>query len=94
MSPEQVVIEPILTEKSNEQRERGVYTFRVNARANKIQIKAAVSALFQVHAVECRTVNVKGKPKRTRYAAGKTAGWKKAIVKLADGEKISAFEGA
>ncbi len=94
MNPEQVVIEPILTEKSNEMRERGVYTFRVSARANKIQIKDAVSRLFGVHAVECRVISVKSKPKRTRYAAGKTATWKKAIVKLAEGERISVFEGA
>lgn len=94
MNPEQVVIEPILTEKSNEMRERGVYTFRVNPRANKIQIKDAVGKLFDVHAVECHVVNVKAKPKRTRYAAGKTATWKKAIVKLAEGERISVFEGA
>ena len=94
MSPEQIVIEPILTEKSNELRERGVYTFRVNAQVNKIQIKDAVSKLFSVHAVECRVISVKSKPKRTRYAAGRTATWKKAIVKLADGERISVFEGA
>lgn len=94
MNPEQIVIEPILTEKSNELRERGVYTFRVNALANKIQIKEAVSELFNVHAVECRVVTVKSKPKRTRFAAGRTATWKKAIVKLAEGERISVFEGA
>mgnify|MGYP006275812499 CR=1 FL=1 len=94
MSPDQIVIEPILTEKSNGLREDGVYTFRVNARANKIQIKAAVSALFNVHAVDCRVVNVKSKPKRTRYALGRTATWKKAIVRLAEGERISVFEGA
>jgi large subunit ribosomal protein L23 len=94
VTPEQIVIEPILTEKSNEARERGVYTFRVNPKANKIQIKGAIATLFNVHAVDCRVVNVKGKPKRTRYAAGKTSSWKKAIVKVADGERISVFEGA
>jgi large subunit ribosomal protein L23 len=94
MNPEQIVIEPILTEKSNEMRERGVYTFRVNSRANKIQIKDAVGKLFDVHAVKCHVISVKSKPKRTRYAAGKTATWKKAIVKLAEGERISVFEGA
>lgn len=94
MSPDQIVIEPILTEKSNELREDGVYTFRVNAHANKIQIKAAVSALFDVHAIECRVINVKSKPKRTRMAAGRTATWKKAVVRLAEGERIAVFEGA
>ena len=94
MNPDQIVIEPILTEKSNEMREDGVYTFRVNAKANKIQIKAAVSALFDVHAVECRVINVKSKPKRTRLASGRTSTWKKAVVRLADGERIAVFEGA
>lgn len=94
MSPDQVILEPILTEKSNEQRERSVYTFRVNPRSNKIEIKRAVSQLFNVHAVKCRIVSVKGKPKRTRYAKGTTASWKKAIVTLAEGERIAVFEGA
>ncbi|TVR69624.1 MAG: 50S ribosomal protein L23 [Spirochaetaceae bacterium] len=94
MNPEQIVIQPILTEKSNGQREFGEYTFRVDPRANKVQIKDAVSRLFGVHAVRCRIVNVKSKPKRTRAAKGRTASWKKAVVKLADGERIAAFEGA
>ena len=94
MSPEQVIIEPILTEKSNGMREDSVYTFRVSPKSNKIEIKRAVSQLFNVHAVKCRIVTVKGKPKRTRYATGKTASWKKAIVTLADGERIAVFEGA
>jgi large subunit ribosomal protein L23 len=94
MRPDQVIIEPILTEKSNILRESGVYTFRVNPKSNKIEIKRAVSELFNVHAVDCQVLNVKGKPKRTRYAKGKTASWKKAIVKLAEGEKIAVFEGA
>lgn len=94
MNPEQIVIAPILTEKSNEQREAGVYTFRVDPRANKIEIKKAVSTLFNVHAVECRVVNVKGKPKRARMVKGTTSSWKKAVVTLADGERISIFEGA
>lgn len=93
MNPDQVVIEPILTEKSNEQRERGVYIFRVDPRANKIQIKDAVSRLFNVHAVKCQVMSVRGKPKRTRYAKGTTSSWKKAVVTLAEGERISVFEG-
>lgn len=94
MSPDQIVIQPILTEKSNGQRESGEYTFKVNPRANKLQIKQAVSQLFGVHAVTCRIINVKSKPKRTRTAKGRTASWKKAIVKLAEGERIAVFEGA
>lgn len=94
MRPDQVIIEPILTEKSNILRESGVYTFRVNQKSNKVEIKRAVSELFDVHAVQCQVMMVKGKPKRTRYAKGKTASWKKAIVKLAEGERIAVFEGA
>lgn len=94
MNPEQIVIRPILTEKSNAQRELGEYTFRVDPRANKIQIKQAVSYLFGVHAIACHIINVKSKPKRTRAAKGRTATWKKAVVKLAEGERISVFEGA
>ncbi len=94
MRPDQIIIEPILTEKSNGQREEGVYTFRVDARANKILVKEAVKGLFNVHPVDCRIVNVKSKPKRQRYKIGRTATWKKAIVTLAEGEKISVFEGA
>jgi large subunit ribosomal protein L23 len=47
-----------------------------------------------VHAVECRIINVKGKPKRTRFAKGTTSAWKKAVVTVAEGERISVFEGA
>ncbi len=94
MNPEQVIIEPILTEKSNVLRESGVYTFRVNPSSNKIQIKRAVADLFNVHPVKCHVLTVKGKPKRTRYAKGKTASWKKAVVTLAEGERIAVFEGA
>jgi len=53
----------------------------------------SVSRLFNVHAVQCRVMSVRGKPKRTRYAKGTTASWKKAIVTLAEGERISVFEG-
>ncbi len=94
MTSDQVIIEPILTEKSNVLRESGVYTFRVSPKSNKIEIKRAVSELFNVHAVKCHVVTVKSKPKRTRYAKGKTASWKKAIVTLAEGERIAVFEGA
>lgn len=94
MTADQVIIEPILTEKSNEMRERGVYVFRVSPRANKIEVKRAVSELFSVHAVDCRIINVKGKPKRTRFAKGTTSAWKKAVVTVAEGERISVFEGA
>jgi large subunit ribosomal protein L23 len=94
MLADQVIIEPIVTEKSNLSREKGKYSFRVDARANKIQVMQAVRALFAVHPVACNIMKVKGKPKRVRAQPGYTAGWKKAIVTLRPGEVIQIFEGA
>ena len=94
MRLEAIIIEPLLTEKSNVMRERRKYVFKVDARANKIEIRKAVAQLFDVHPVKCNVVNVKPKPKKVRYKKGYTSSWKKAIVTLEDGETISAFEGA
>ena len=89
-----ILIEPVLTEKSNVVRESGHYIFRVDARADKHQIMEAVRRMFQVNPVSCNIINVTSKPKRLRNRAGRTSTWKKAIVKLAPGETISVFEGA
>jgi large subunit ribosomal protein L23 len=89
-----ILIAPVLTEKSNVIRESGHYTFRVDPRADKHQIMEAVRRMFQVNPVSCNIINVSAKPKRQRNRAGYTATWKKAIVKLAAGEKIAIFEGA
>lgn len=94
MEYDSILIEPVLSEKSNVMREEGKYVFRVDPRAGKLQIMEAVRRMFQVHPVACNIVNVKSKPKRLRGRLGKTATWKKAIVSLAKGEKISVFEGA
>ncbi len=94
MQAEQVIIAPIVTEKSNVSREKGKYSFRVDARANKIQVMQAVRKLFGVHPVACNIMKVEGKPKRVRAQPGYTAGWKKAIVTLRPGEVIQIFEGA
>ena len=93
MQAGEVIIEPIVTEKSNLAREKGKYSFRVDARANKIQVMQAVRALFNVHPVACNILKVKGKPKRVRAQPGYTAGWKKAVVTLRSGEVIQIFEG-
>ncbi|MDR2500935.1 MAG: 50S ribosomal protein L23 [Treponema sp.] len=90
---EQILIEPVLSEKTNLLREEGKYVFKVAFSATKIQIKEAVRRLFQAHPVSCTVMVVAGKPKRQRYKAGYTARWKKAIVKLPKNEKISLFEG-
>lgn len=89
-----VIIAPVLTEKSNEMREQRKYVFKVDSRSTKVQIKEAVRKLFNVKVLSCAVVNVDGKMRRVRYRAGKTSGWKKAIVTLADGESIKVFEGA
>lgn len=93
MEYESILIEPVLSEKTNVLREQGQYVFRVDPRANKTQVKEAVRRLFEVHPISCTIINVKGKPKRLRYRSGYTSSWKKAIVRLPKGETIKAFEG-
>ena len=93
MTNEQILIEPVLSEKANVLREEGKYVFKVDPRANKLQIKEAVRRLYNVHPVSCNVMRVGGKPKRLRSRPGYTSSWKKAIVKLPKGEKISIFEG-
>ena len=90
---EQILIEPVLSEKANTLREQGKYVFRVDPRATKIQIKEAVRRIYNVHPVSCTVMVVGGKPKRLRNRPGYTASWKKAIVRLSKDEKISIFEG-
>ena len=90
---EQILIEPVLSEKSNILREQGKYVFKVDPRANKIQIKEAVRRLYNVHPVSCTVMVVGGKPKRQRSRSGYTSSWKKAIVRLSKDEKIGIFEG-
>lgn len=94
MEYDSILIEPVLTEKSNTMREVGQYVFHVDARADKTQVMEAVRRMFNVHPLDCKIINVKSKPKRLRGRAGRTATWKKAIVRLAEGEKIAVFEGA
>ena len=94
LAAEQVILAPVVTEKTNIMREAGKYVFRVDSRANKPQIMLAVRELYAVHPVDCRVMRVKGKPKRQRYQLGLTAQWKKAVVTLRPGEKIAKFEGA
>jgi len=90
---EDILIEPVLSEKANLLREQGKYVFKVAQSATKTQIKEAVSKLFNVHPISCTTMVVGGKPKRQRYRKGYTSTWKKAIVKIPKDEKIAIFEG-
>ena len=88
-----VLIEPVLSEKATSLREQNKYVFKVAPTATKIEIKDAVAKIFNVKVVSCTTLNVLGKEKRLRGRPGRTASWKKAIVRLAPGETIKVFEG-
>jgi large subunit ribosomal protein L23 len=90
---EKILIKPVLSEKSNFMREEGKYVFCIDFSATKIQVKEAVSKLFNVHPLSCKIMVVSGKPKRQRYKSGYTATWKKAIIRLPKNEKIDIFEG-
>lgn len=94
MDYQSVLIEPVLSEKSNLMRESGKYVFKVDPRADKLLIMEAVRQLFKVTPVNCRIINVTSKPKRLRGRPGRTAEWKKAIVTIKKGETIRVFEGA
>ena len=90
----QIIRRPIITEKSTIDRElSNIVTFEVDREANKLQIKAAVEQLFDVKVVEVRTSRVRGKKKRVGKHIGLRPSWKKARVRLADGENIEFFEG-
>jgi len=93
MNYNDILIEPVVSEKASALREQNKYVFIVQPTATKTEIKAAVASLFKVKVVSCTTMNVLGKMKRLRGKPGRTASYKKAIVRLADGETISAFEG-
>ena len=84
---------PIVTEKSTEMQERGRYTFEVDRKATKYQIKAAVEEAFEVSVVKVNTMNMLGKRKRFGPRLVSQRSWKKAIVTLSPGETITIFEG-
>ena len=88
-----ILIKPVISEKANMLREQDKYVFIVHKDASKIQIKDAVRKLFNVKVMGCTTMNIGGKMRRTRGIPGMTASYKKAIVRVAPGEKIQAFEG-
>lgn len=94
MDPRQVIVEPVISEKSYALMADGKYTFRVNERSHKTQIRSAIEEIFDVKVVAVRTSRVRPKPKRRGLYNGHTRRWKKAIVQLAPGEKIELFEGA
>ena len=93
MRPEEIIIAPVITEKSNDQMQMGKYTFEVNKKATKIEIANAVEKLFNVKVLNVNTMTVKGKTKRVRYVEGKTSDWKKAIVTIDTNPKASTYLG-
>ena len=94
MDPSQVIIRPVVSEKSYVLAANDKYTFRVHPDAHKTQIRQAVEALFEgVKVVEVRTASVKSKPKRRGLTAGRTRSWKKAIVQVRPGDTIPIFQG-
>ena len=94
MKPTQVIIHPVISEKSFVLAEAGRYTFRVHDRAHKTQIRQAVEQLFpDVRVVEVRTATVRSKPKRRGHTSGRTRQWKKAIVQVRVGDTIPIFGG-
>ena len=82
MVAEDIIIAPVVTEKSSTEIQDGKYNFKVNKKATKIDIKRAVEKLFNVKVVNVNTVTVKGKEKRVGRNVGKTSDWKKAIVTI------------
>jgi large subunit ribosomal protein L23 len=93
MDASQVIIRPVVSEKSYVLATADRYTFRVHSDAHKTQIKQAVEQLFDVNVVQVRTLSVKSKPKRRGYTAGRTRAWKKAIVQVRPGQSIPIFQG-
>ena len=92
MDARDILIRPLITEKSTQLMEEGKYVFVVAKKANKIEIAKAVAEVFKVKVAKVNTVNVSGKMKRMGRFVGKRSDYKKAIVKLAPGETIEFFQ--
>ena len=82
MLPEEIIIRPVITEKSNDEMQAGKYTFEVNKKATKVDIARAVEKLFDVRVLDVNTISVNGKQKRVGRSMGRTSDWKKAIVTI------------
>ncbi len=94
MDPYEILRRPIITEKSSFQSDNlHRYTFEVDVRANKHQIKEAVEQVFDVNVLSVNVINVRGKRRRWGKIEGRTKNWKKAIVTLRPGQSIQFFEG-
>ena len=94
LHPNEVLLAPVVSEKSYGMIEDRKYSFRVHPDAHKTQIRQAVEELFGVHVIGVNVSKVQSKPKRRGLVRGRKPGWKKAIVQLKQGESIESFEGA
>jgi len=90
--PRDIIIRPVISEKSYDMIEHNRYTFEVAKTASKPQIADAITEIFGVTVTNVNTMNVTGKPRRVRVAKGKTRDWKKAIVTLKEGDTIEFFQ--
>ncbi|MDQ3914640.1 MAG: 50S ribosomal protein L23 [Actinomycetota bacterium] len=90
--PRDVILAPIVSEKSYSLLDQNSYTFKVHPDANKTEIRQAVEAIWGVKVLSVNTLNRKGKLKRFRFVEGRRPGSKRAVVKLAEGDKIEIFE--
>ena len=97
LTAHEIILRPVISEKSMDESGRGKYTFAVHDEANKIQIKAAVEELFKVNVTGVNVLTTKAKQKsrgtRRGRIVGSTSPWRKAVVTLAPGQKIQFFEG-
>jgi len=91
--PRDIIIRPVVTEKSSGRMQDGKYTFAVAMDANRTEIKEAVESIFKVRVTKVNTVKMQGKLRRMGRFVGRKPSWKKAIVTLAPGQKIELFEG-
>ncbi len=94
LHPNEVLIAPVVSEKSYSLIGEGKYAFRIHPDAHRTQVRQAVEELFSVHVVGVNILKVQAKPKRRGLTKGIRPGWKKAIVQLREGETIEIFEGA
>ena len=94
LHPNQILLAPVVTEKSYELIDQRKYSFRIHPDAHKTQVRQAVEELFEVHVESVNILKVQPKPKRRGTRRGVRPGWKKAVVQIRKGEQIEIFQGA
>ena len=92
MDVNDIIIRPVVSEKTTEMMGENKYVFRVSLKANKLMIRRAINEIFGVKPEKINIIRVRGKEKRLKYRTGKKSAWKKAIVTLQPGHKIEIFE--